>query len=147
MATTGVFTGSSNFSADFQNVISRATAIASLPISLLNSDKTNLTSQADALTGIDGKFKTLQNAVQGIADSLTGSSFTADFSDPVSDPSKVKVSLSTGAAEGNYTIDVVSAGAYATSMTAPRPITSHEERMRRQLRATYRNDSRPRVRS
>jgi len=70
MATTGVFTGSSNFSADFQNVITRATAIASLPINLLNSDKSNLTSQADALTGIDGKFKTLQNAVQGIADSL-----------------------------------------------------------------------------
>jgi hypothetical protein len=79
MATTGVFTGSSNFSADFQNVISRATAIASLPINLLNADKTNLTGQADALTGIDGKFKALQKAVQGIADSLTGSSFTGRF--------------------------------------------------------------------
>jgi flagellar hook-associated protein 2 len=113
-SSSGIFTGSSQFSADFQNVISRATAIASLPITQLNTDKTNLSSQADALTGLDGKFKALQAAVQGIADSLTGSAFQAT----VSDPTKASVSVSTGAAEGDYTIDVVNAGVYATSMTA-----------------------------
>ena len=53
----GFFTGSSQFSTDFQNVISRATAIASLPITQLNTDKTNLSSQATpspALTAIQG---------------------------------------------------------------------------------------------
>ncbi len=113
-SSSGIFTGSSQFSADFQNVISRATAIASLPITQLNTDKTNLSSQADALTGLDGKFKALQTAIQGIADSLTGSAFQAT----VSDPTKASVSVSTGAAEGDYTIDVVNAGVYATSMTA-----------------------------
>jgi flagellar hook-associated protein 2 len=113
-SSSGIFTGSSQFSADFQNVISRATAIASLPITQLNTDKTSLSSQADALTGLDGKFKALQAAVQGIADSLTGSAFQAT----VSDPTKASVSVSTGAAEGDYTIDVVNAGVYATSMTA-----------------------------
>jgi len=113
-SSSGIFTGSSQFSADFQNVISRATAIASLPITQLNTDKTNLSSQADALTGLDGKFKALQAAVRGIADSLTGSAFQAT----VSDPTKAGVTVSTGAAEGDYTIDVVNAGVYATSMTA-----------------------------
>uniref|UniRef100_Q02C74 Flagellar hook-associated protein 2 n=1 Tax=Solibacter usitatus (strain Ellin6076) TaxID=234267 RepID=Q02C74_SOLUE len=113
-SSSGIFTGSSQFSADFQNVISRATAIASLPITQLNTDKTNLSSQATALTGLDGKFKALQSAIQGIADSLTGSAFQAT----VSDPTKAGVSVSTGAAEGDYTIDVVNAGVYATSMTA-----------------------------
>ena len=113
-SSSGIFTGSSQFSADFQNVITRATAIASLPMTQLNTDKTNLSSQADALTGLDGKFKALQTAVQGIADSLTGSAFVAT----VSDPTKAGVSVSTGAAEGDYTIDVVNAGVYATSMTA-----------------------------
>jgi flagellar capping protein FliD len=112
-SSSGIFTGSSQFSADFQNVINRATAIASLPITQLNTDKTNLSSQADALTGLDGKFKGLQTAIQGIADSLTGSAFQAT----VSDPTKASVSVSTGAAEGDYAIDVVSAGVYATSMT------------------------------
>lgn len=104
--TSTAFLGNSQFSTDFQNVITRATAIASLPITQMTSDKTELSSEADALTGIDTKFKALQTAVQGISDSLGGSSFQSD----VSDPSKVSVSLSTGAAEGNYAIDVVDPG-------------------------------------
>ena len=112
--TTGVFTGSSHFSQDFSNVVSRATAIASLPITQLNADKTKLTDQAGALTGLDGKFSALQTSLQGIADALSGSSFQAD----ISDPSKVAITLGDGAMEGNYTIDVVDAGTYATSMTS-----------------------------
>jgi flagellar capping protein FliD len=113
-SSSSIFTGSSQFSQDFQNVISRATAIASLPITQLNADKTNLSSQADALAGIDGRFKALQTAIQGIGDSLTGSAFQAT----ASDPTKVSVSVSNGAAEGDYTIDVVNAGTYATSMSS-----------------------------
>ena len=112
--TTAVFTGNSHFSQDFSNVISRATAIASLPISQLNADKTILTAQAAALTGLDGKFSALQTSLQGVANALSGSSFQAD----ISDASKVKVTLGDGAMEGNYTIDVVDAGTYATSMTS-----------------------------
>src|SRR5437773_3120828 len=117
--TTGVFTGSSHFSQDFSNVVSRATAIASLPITQLNADKTKLTDQAGALTGLDGKFSALQSSLQGIADALSGSSFQAD----ISDPAKVQVTLGDGAMEGNYTIDVVDAGTYATSMTSSSWVT------------------------
>jgi flagellar hook-associated protein 2 len=113
-ATNSIFTGSSAYSADLQNLISRATAIASLPVNQLTADKAKLTDQATALTGLDGKFKALQTAVEGIANALGGASFEAE----VSDPSKVSVTLSDGAVEGNYAVDVVDAGAYATSLTA-----------------------------
>jgi flagellar hook-associated protein 2 len=108
-----IFNGTSTYSQDFQNVISRATAIASLPITQLTTDQTNLTDQATALSGLDGKFQALQTAVQGISDALAGSAFQAD----ISDDTKLGVSLTDGAIEGNYTVDVVDPGAYATSMT------------------------------
>lgn len=115
MSTTSgaIFNGSSSYAADFQNLINRATAIASLPINQLNTDKTNLTSQSTELTTIDGKFQAIQAAVDRIAGAISGASFQAD----VSDTAKVSVSLSAGAMEGNYMVDVVDPGAYATSMT------------------------------
>src|SRR5262249_36487638 len=116
MGTTSVpiFNGTSTYSQDFQNVITRATAIASLPITLLNDDKSNLTDQSTALAGLDGKIQAIQTAVQGVSDALSGAAFEAD----VSDSTKLRVNLSDGALEGNYTVDVVDPGAFATSMTA-----------------------------
>jgi flagellar hook-associated protein 2 len=108
-----IFTGSSAYSSDFQNLISRATAIASLPVNLLNSDMTALTGQSSAMSTLDSKFEALQTAVSGIANALSGSAFQAD----ISDKTKVGVSLFSGAAEGSYLVDVVDAGAYATSLT------------------------------
>jgi flagellar hook-associated protein 2 len=114
MATTtsSIFTGGSSYSQDFQNIITRAKGIASLPISQLQADQATLSDQATALEGLDSKFKALQTAVEKISKSLSGAAFQAD----VSDTAKVSVNLSEGAMEGNYTVDVVSAGAYASSM-------------------------------
>ena len=109
-----LFNGTSRFSQDFQNLIDRATAIASLPITLLNNDKANLTDQATALTGLDGKFSALLAAVDGIGQAMGGSSFEAT----VSDPTKLSVTMGDGAVEGTYTIDVVDPGVYATSLTS-----------------------------
>ena len=109
-----IFNGTSRYSQDFQAIIDRATAIASLPITLLNSDKAKLTDQTTALTGLDSKFSALETAVEGIQTALGGSSFEAT----ISDPSKVSATLGDGAMEGNYSIEILNAGAYATSMTA-----------------------------
>ena len=57
-----IFTGSSQFSTDFQNSITRAVNLASMPITQLKSDVTKLQSQSDALSGIDAKFAALQSA-------------------------------------------------------------------------------------
>ena len=112
-ATSAIFNGNSRYSSDFAAVITRATAIASLPITQLTADKTELSDQATELTTIGDKFTAIQTAVDGIAQAMGGSSFQAD----VSDSSKLAVTLGDGAMEGNYSIEVQDAGAYATSMS------------------------------
>src|SRR5271157_5976503 len=109
-----MFTGSSQYSQDFQNVITRAVAIASLPITLLTNQQTTLTSQSTELSTVDTKFTALQTAVQGIQDALDGSSFQTD----ISDPKVVSASVADGAQEGNYSIQVNNAGTYQTSLTS-----------------------------
>jgi flagellar capping protein FliD len=110
---TGIFTGTSAYSQDFQNVINRAVAIASLPITLLTNQQTTLTNQSNELSTIDSKFTALQTAIQGIAEAMSGSSYQATISDPKS----VSASLSDGVAEGVYSINVENAGSYATSLS------------------------------
>ena len=63
---TGIFTGTSAYSQDFQNVITRAVAIASLPITLLTNQQTTLTNQSNELSTIDSKFTALQTAIRGL---------------------------------------------------------------------------------
>jgi len=112
-ATSSIFNGTSRFSQDFQNVISRATAIASLPITQLTNDKTSLNDRSTAMKSLDDVFNTLQTAVQGIQDALGGSSYQAE----ISDPAKLSVSVGDGAVEGNYSVEVLDPGAQATSIT------------------------------
>jgi flagellar hook-associated protein 2 len=108
-----IFKGSSSYSSDFANVITRAVAIASLPIQQLTNNKADLTSQSDELTKLDTKFSLLQTAVQNIGTALGASAFqTAVSSDKV-----VDVSVADGATEGVYSIDVTSIGAYESSMS------------------------------
>jgi len=112
-ASSSIFTGNSRYSKDFQAVIDRATAIASLPISQLNNQKAALTDQTTALTGLDTKFVALQTAVDRLGQAIGSASFQSS----VSDPAKVSVTLGDGAVEGNYAIEVVDAGAYGTSLS------------------------------
>src|SRR5579864_3030052 len=109
-----IFTGSSQFSRDFQSVVSKAVSMASLPITQMKNDLTSLQNQSTALTGIDSKFAALQTAVLGLEDAMGGAAFQAT----VSDPTKLSVTLGDGAMEGVYSVDVVSAGSYGTSITA-----------------------------
>jgi flagellar hook-associated protein 2 len=111
--TSAIFNGNSRYSQDFQAVIDRTTAIASLPITQMQNQKKDLTDQTTALTGLGDKFSKLQSAIDGITQSLGGGSFQAS----VSDPSKLSVTLSDGAVEGNYSIEVLDAGSFATSMS------------------------------
>jgi flagellar hook-associated protein 2 len=112
-STSSMFNGTSQYSQDFQNVITRAVAIASLPVTLLTNQQTTLTNQSNELSTVDTKFTALQTAVQGIQDALNGSSFNTD----ISDPTVVSASVADGAQQGNYSIQVISPGAYETSLT------------------------------
>ena len=108
------FTGTSAYSTDFNNVVSRAVAIADLPITQLTNNQTALTNQSDELTKLDTKFAALQAAVAAIGTALGGSSFQTS----VSSDNVVDVSLADGAQEGYYTMNVTSIGAYESSMSA-----------------------------
>src|SRR5262249_25338683 len=109
-----IFTGSSQFSQDFQSLIQRAVKIASLPITQLNSELTGLQDQSTALDALDTKFSALGNAISGIQNAVSGASFNST----VSDSSVVGVTLGAGVSEGNYSIEVLDAGAYSSSLTS-----------------------------
>ena len=112
MSGPAIFTGSSSYSTDLQNVISRAVAIASLPMTQLANDKTAVTRQSDELTTIERQVTAVRDSITAIGDALNSS-----FDTTVSDPSVVAVSAGPGAIEGNYSIKVSDAGAYSTMMT------------------------------
>ena len=111
---TGVtFTGTSRYSADFQNLINRALAIASLPITQLDLDVTQLSSESSALSELDQKFSSLSDAVKGLTTAMGSGSFNAD----VQNPAIVSAAVTTGAMEGNFSIEVVDLGAYTTTQS------------------------------
>ena len=112
-STSSLFTGTSAFSTSLQSNITKEVAIATLPITQLQSDQTTLTSQSTELGKMNTLFTNLQTAVQGIDAAVSGSSFTPT----VSDPSVLTASTSNGATEGNYSVLVSNAGAYSTSLS------------------------------
>src|ERR1035441_7331554 len=108
-----IFTGSSTFASDFQSVITRAVAIASLPLNQYQSQKTDMTAQSTALTGLDTTFAALQTAIQNL-DTATGS---ASYSSTSSDPTSVGATIGAGAMAGTYTVDVVSLGSATSTLS------------------------------
>jgi flagellar hook-associated protein 2 len=108
------FSGTSTYASDFQNAITRDVQIASLPITQLQSDQTALTAQSTELGTLDSKFTSLQSAVQAVDTAVSGSSFNTD----VSDPNSLSANVSDGATEGNYSVQIDSIGAYASSLTS-----------------------------
>jgi len=113
MATTGIFSGNSRFANDFQSIISRSVAIASLPLNQLNAQKTSFTDQQKALTSLDTLFTSFQSAVTGLETSSTANLLSAS----VSDATIAKANVSTGALPGAYTIEVVSLGSYTNTLS------------------------------
>ena len=95
------FNGSSTYSSAFQQVITRAVGIASLPMEALQAQVTTLTSQQSTLSGIGATFSALQSALQAIGTAAAGAP-TAQ----VSNSSGVSAVASSGALPGTYTIQV-----------------------------------------
>jgi flagellar hook-associated protein 2 len=111
---TGIFTGTSAYSQDFQNLITRAVAIASMPIGLLGIQQTALTNQSNELATLDTLYTKLQTTVQGIDTAMSGASFQTDYSTA----NVVSATLGDGATEGVYSINVINRGAYAATVSA-----------------------------
>jgi len=110
--TAPTFTGSSTFSSSFQQVLTRAVQLASLPMQQTQNDLTTVTGQQTALTQLGSDFDSLSTALQAIG-SASGGSLSAT----VSDPSVVSASTTSSALPGTYTIQVDTAGSYTTTMS------------------------------
>jgi flagellar hook-associated protein 2 len=104
-----LFTGSSTYSADFAQVITRAVGIASLPITLLNTQKTTLSAENDALTKLSASFSSLQATLYSVGSTVGGGNYTVSSSDST----VANASASAGALFGTYHIEVADPGSQA----------------------------------
>src|ERR1700733_9115157 len=100
-ATPITFSGSSTYSSAFQQVITRAVGIASLPMQALQSQVTTLTSQQSELSAVGADFSALQSALQAVGTAAAGSPVAQ-----VSDASAISATATAGALAGTYTIQV-----------------------------------------
>jgi flagellar hook-associated protein 2 len=108
-STSPIFNGTSTFSSDFSQVISRAVQIASLPITQLNSNVTTLTGEQSALSNLSGLFSTLQTAVAGISSAAGSGNYAISYSDNT----VASATASSGAMLGTYNLQVDDPGSQA----------------------------------
>lgn len=105
-----VFTGSSRYSSDFSAVIQRATAIWSLPLQQMQQSRSKSNDELTALKTIQDKVVSLQTTLQAVGESVQSKAFQT----AASDSTVLKVSSASGVAEGSYTLQVASLGAFST---------------------------------
>jgi flagellar hook-associated protein 2 len=114
MSNTTIFSGSSRYAADFQQVIERAVAIASLPITQLGNQRVALVQKQDAYNAIGEKITAVDNAVRGLLSALGGSSYTSASSNA----SVATASASAGTLLGAYSITVEDPGAVTRAISS-----------------------------
>lgn len=107
--TSSIFNGTSTFSSDFSQVITRAVSIASLPITQLNSTKTTLTGEQSALSSLSTLFTSLQTAVTAVDKAATSGNYAVSYSDS----SIASANPSSGALLGTYNLEIVDPGSQA----------------------------------
>ena len=109
---TPVFQGQSQFASDFQQVLTRAVNIASLPMQQMQNQLTTFTSQQTALNGLSATFSALQTALQGIGSAATSVTATSSNSNAVS------ASATSSALPGTYTVQVNTLGSSTTTISS-----------------------------
>ncbi|MDZ4797993.1 MAG: flagellar filament capping protein FliD [Bryobacteraceae bacterium] len=107
MSTSSVFSGSSRFSTDFAQVITRTVSIASLPLNLLQQQKAKLDGQATALGRLSGKTSGITAALSAIGNSFGSSSFTTSSSNVAA----ATVTVGEGATPGSWDLQIGNLGA------------------------------------
>jgi flagellar hook-associated protein 2 len=107
------FNGTSTYSSDLQQVISRAVSIASLPITQLENTVSTLTSEQSALSSLSATFSSLQSDLAAL-NTAVGSGNVAATS---SNNTVAKATASAGAMTGAYTIQVIDPGSQASALS------------------------------
>lgn len=111
-STTG-FTGSSSYSSDLQSAVTRAVGIASLPLTILQNQQNDLTSQQSGMATLTSKFSSLQTAL----DNLSTAAGTGSFSASSSATSVATAYAASGVRAGSYSIVVGSTGSHTNTLS------------------------------
>jgi flagellar hook-associated protein 2 len=112
-SSTPVFNGSSTYSSDFQQVLTRAVQIASLPLQQMQNTVNDLTNQASALSSLGSSFATLQAAMDAVQTAAQG-----NMAATVSNPGAVSASAGSKALPGAYTIQADSLGSPTLTLSS-----------------------------
>jgi flagellar hook-associated protein 2 len=107
-----IFTGTSTYSQDLQNVIAREVAIASLPITQLQNNVSQLTAQSGELQTLGSRFSALQAALSNLS-AAAGQMLSATSSNP----SALQPTLSSGALAGSYSLTVDNLGSFSNALS------------------------------
>jgi flagellar hook-associated protein 2 len=119
------FAGVSQFSSDFQSVLTRAVQIAQLPVQALQNDQTTLQGEQQALTALEPDLTSVGSAIAALGTLSANGGLGASSSN-----SSIVTAVNTGASgEASYTISNImslasaaqetSLTGYANSATAP----------------------------
>jgi flagellar hook-associated protein 2 len=108
-----MFDGSSRYATDFQNVIQRAVAIASLPLNQMQAELTVMQKQSNELGTLNTKLASLQTAIANIDTAVSGSSGLA----VTTSDTNVTASMTGSVLPGTYTVQVNDLGSYNNAMS------------------------------
>jgi flagellar hook-associated protein 2 len=113
-SSTATFNGTSQYAGDLQQEINQAVAIASIPMTELQSNVSTLQSESGEVTTLQNDFTSIQTAIQDLANGSGALSGTSSDSSVAS----VSVDSSAALASGTYTLDVISAGSPTSAISA-----------------------------
>jgi flagellar hook-associated protein 2 len=111
---TTYFNGTSTFSAQLQQVISRTVGFARLPITQLQNEQSTLTNQQTELQTVGSNFYSLHTALDSINTSVGSGSYSAASSNQT----VATASVGSGAQAGNYSVSVTSAGSQTNTISS-----------------------------
>lgn len=112
-STNTIFTGNSRYASDFTAVIDRSVAIASLPLTQMNNQRSVLGDRSTELNRLDNLVAGLQRSVTTLDGALGQSSYSASLSNG----GIVSATLSSGVREGSYSIEVTDMGSQANTLS------------------------------
>jgi flagellar hook-associated protein 2 len=112
-------TGTSTFSTELQDSVTRALEIASLPMQSLENDQSTVSGETTELSTLGNLFDSLQTALQSISSGTGSTALQAS----VSDSSVLSADVTGSTLPGTYTIDVTDPGSTSSAESTATGVT------------------------
>jgi len=112
---TATFNGNSTYAAQLQQTITHAVAIASIPLTQLNTNVTTLENQSTEVTTLQNDFASIQSALQTLQTASNGGNLSAFVAD--STIATATLNSSASVTVGTYTLNVINPGSPTTSLS------------------------------